>query len=204
MRVASLIRLKPDCKEQYIILHKHTFPGVLDRIRQSNIRNYSIFLREGMLFSYWEYVGEDYDRDMAEIRRDEITKDWWKLTEPMQEPLKTRREGKWWASMEELFHWGEQCESNEKTRRMALTARIIRRFDRKMIQSFKTACSVLFVTPEVTNIRNFSVYHKDMSLYSYFEYPEENSGTDFVKLHTGLKVEDELCWAPMKEVFHTD
>lgn len=44
--LGSLIRLRPECEEQYIILHKHTFPGVLQRICRSNIRNYSIFLRE--------------------------------------------------------------------------------------------------------------------------------------------------------------
>ena len=87
MRVGSLIKLKSEWEERYAILHKHTFPGVLDRIRKSNIRNYSIFLIDGMLFSYWEYVGDDYDGDMLEIGRNEVTQDWWKLTDPMQEPL---------------------------------------------------------------------------------------------------------------------
>ena len=35
---------------------------------------------------------------------DPKTKDWWKITEPQQKPLDTRREGEWWASMEEVFH----------------------------------------------------------------------------------------------------
>jgi L-rhamnose mutarotase len=35
-----------DSKERYIILHKHTFSGVLKHIHDSNIRNYSIFLQE--------------------------------------------------------------------------------------------------------------------------------------------------------------
>ena len=87
MRFGSLIKLKPEYEERYIILHKHTFSGVLDRIRKSNIRNYSIFLRAGMLFSFFEYIGNDYDGDIAEIGRDKVTKEWWKLTDPMQEPL---------------------------------------------------------------------------------------------------------------------
>ena len=102
MRVGSLIKLKPEYEERYIILHKHTFPGVLDRIRKSNIRNYSIFLRDGMLFSYWEYIGGEYDGVIEEIGRDDVTKEWWKLTDPMQEPLETRKEGERWASMEEI------------------------------------------------------------------------------------------------------
>jgi len=45
--------------ERYIILHQHVFTGVLDRIRKSNIRNYSIYQRDEILFSYYEYVGSN-------------------------------------------------------------------------------------------------------------------------------------------------
>ena len=82
-RFGSIIGLKPEYEERYIILHKHTFPGVLNRIRKCNIQNYSIFLRDGLLFSHFEYVGSDFDADMANMA-DDTTKDWWKLTDPMQ------------------------------------------------------------------------------------------------------------------------
>ncbi len=29
---------------------------------------------------------------------------WWKITDPMQEPFEARREGEWWAEMDEVFH----------------------------------------------------------------------------------------------------
>ena len=77
-RLGSLIRLKPEYEERYIILHRHTFPSVLERIRNSNIRNYSIFLHDGMLFSFYEYVGNDYADDMEKIGADPVTRDWWK------------------------------------------------------------------------------------------------------------------------------
>jgi L-rhamnose mutarotase len=32
------------------------------------------------------------------------TQEWWSIMQPMQEPLSTRREGEWWAEMEEVFH----------------------------------------------------------------------------------------------------
>jgi L-rhamnose mutarotase len=204
MRVGSLIKLKPEWAERYAILHKHTFPGVLDRIRKSNIRNYSIFLIDGMLFSYWEYVGDDYDGDMLEIGRDEVTQDWWKLTDPMQEPLETRKEGERWASMDEIFHWSEKIGSNEKNRRMALTARIIGGVEEKVIESLKIAYPILVATLPLTNIENFSVYHKDGCLYSYFEFSDENFELDIKKLQSSLKVEDELDWLQMKQVFHID
>jgi L-rhamnose mutarotase len=80
----SLIRLRPEYEERYIILHRHTFPGVLSQIKKVNIKNYSIFLLEGILFSYYEYVGNDYANDMKAIA-DEITMEWWKLTDLMQD-----------------------------------------------------------------------------------------------------------------------
>lgn len=203
MRFGSLIKLKPEWEERYIILHKHTFPGVLDRICKSNIRNYSIFLRDGMLFSFFEYIGNDYDGDIAEIGRDEVTKEWWKLTDPMQEPLGTRKEGEWWASMEEIFYWSERTESKEKTRRMALTTRILDGFQDKVIESLKIAYHILVETSDLTDIKSFSVYHKDGCLYSYFEFLDEDLGVDIKKLQASLKVEDELDWLPMREVFHT-
>ncbi len=203
MRVGSLIKLKPEWEERYIILHKHTFPGVLDRIHNSNIRNYSIFLNEGMLFSYWEYVGDDYAGDMEEIGRDEVTKDWWKLTDPMQEPLVSCKDGEWWASIDEIFHWIETDAPKEKARRMALTARLSDGSGDRVIESLKIAYPILVETSDLRDIKSFSVYHKNGCLYSYFEFSDADSGADIQKLQASLKVEDELDWLPMIEVFHT-
>jgi len=157
-----------------------------------------------MLFSYWEYVGEDYDGDMLEIGRDPVTQDWWKLTDPMQEPLATRNEGEKWASMAEIFHWSEKGGPNEKNRRMALTARILDGFADNVIESLRIAYPILAETSDLKDVRKFSVYHKDDCLYSYFEFSSENSGVDIQRLQSGLKVEDELDWSPMQQVFYMD
>ena len=204
MRYGSLIKLKKEYEERYIILHRHTFPGVLDRIRKSNIRNYSIYLHSDFLFSYYEYAGNDFDRDMAKIGEDLETQDWWKLIGPMQEPLESRKEGEWWASMDEIFHWPEIGAPSENTKRMALTTELLGHDRDRMIASLKIAYPILVETSRLTSIRNFSVYHKDGHLYSYLEYSGESSETDMENLRASLKVEDELDWLPMEEVFHTD
>jgi L-rhamnose mutarotase len=105
-RMGMMIGLKPEHKEEYIRDHADVWPEVLERLRQSNITNYSIFLREpeNLMFAYWEYTGSDFEADSARIAADPVTQDWWKLCGPMQSPLESRSEGEWWAGMEEVFH----------------------------------------------------------------------------------------------------
>ena len=103
-RHGSVLRIKPDNLEEYKAYHADVWPEVLKTIRECNIRNYSIYHKEGYLFSYFEYVGDDFEADMAKMAADPKTQEWWAIMEPMQEPLETRAEGEWWAEMEEVFH----------------------------------------------------------------------------------------------------
>jgi L-rhamnose mutarotase len=104
MRVASVIRLCPEQEQAYRELHAAVWPEVLAALTRAHVRNYSIFLRDGLLFSYLEYTGDDYAADMAAIAADEATRRWWQLTDPCQQPLDSAAEGEWWAPAQELFH----------------------------------------------------------------------------------------------------
>lgn len=99
-----MIRLREEHAEEYLSLHRTVWPAVLDRLRESNMRNFSIFLRDGLLFSYLEYAGDDYAADTAAIAADPETKRWWTFTEPCQQPVASAADGVWWAPMEEVFH----------------------------------------------------------------------------------------------------
>ena len=103
-RYGSVIRLRPEKLAEYKELHANVWPEVLQMIRACNIRNYSIYFKDGYLFSYFEYHGNDFSADMKKMAADPNTQAWWKLTDPCQEPLDTRQPGEWWASMEEFFH----------------------------------------------------------------------------------------------------
>jgi len=94
-RYASVIRLRPEHEAEYRRLHAEPWPGVLAALRAAHVGNYSIFVRDGLLFSYLEYTGEDYEADMARIAADEETRRWWQLTDPCQRPLDTAAEGEW-------------------------------------------------------------------------------------------------------------
>lgn len=98
------MRLKPDAVETYKQYHAAVWPEVLQALRECNVRNYSIYLKDAHLFAYFEYHGKDMKADWARMAADKKTQEWWAIMEPMQEPLPTRKEGEWWAEMEEVFH----------------------------------------------------------------------------------------------------
>jgi L-rhamnose mutarotase len=99
-----VLRVKPEATERYKQYHAAVWPEVLDMIGKCGIRNYSIYFKDGFLFSYFEYCGDNFEADMARMAADAKTQEWWAIMEPMQEPLPTRKPGEWWADMEEVFH----------------------------------------------------------------------------------------------------
>jgi L-rhamnose mutarotase len=103
-RYGMLLRIRPGKFEEYRRLHAAVWPGVIARIAASRITNYSIYHREGWLFSYFEYRGDDFEADMRLMAADPETQRWWSVMEPMQDPLPSRAPGEWWARMEEVFH----------------------------------------------------------------------------------------------------
>jgi L-rhamnose mutarotase len=105
-RYGSVLGLSEEGKAEYKALHAAVWPAVLAKISDCHIRNYSIFLKEpeNLLFSYFEYHGEDFAADMARMAADPETQAWWAVNMPLQRPLDTRKDGEWWADMEEIFH----------------------------------------------------------------------------------------------------
>ena len=103
-RFHSVTGLRKDKADFYIELHAEAWPGVLKRIKESNIRNYSIFRYGELLFAYMEYVGEDLEADLARMAADPITQAWWEVCGPLQSPVVDRDEGEWWKALPEVFH----------------------------------------------------------------------------------------------------
>ena len=103
-RYGSVVRLRPEHEEEYVRLHENVWPDVLERISKSGITNYSIFLRDGYLFSYFEYIGDDFDADMAAMAADPETQRWWEMCVPCQEKLPTANDDEQWVPMTEVFH----------------------------------------------------------------------------------------------------
>lgn len=105
-RMGMVIGIAPENIAAYRRLHAQVWPEVLAQIRDSHIRNYTIFLREpeNLLFGTWDYHGTDFAADMARMAADPVTQRWWAICNPLQRPLESRGHGEWWAMMEEVFH----------------------------------------------------------------------------------------------------
>jgi L-rhamnose mutarotase len=105
-RMSHVVGIKPDAIEEYKRLHEEVWPQVLAALSGCHLSNYSIFLREpeNLLFSYWEYTGEDFGADMQRMLADAKVQEWWDLCAPLQVPLESRAADEWWAGAEEIFH----------------------------------------------------------------------------------------------------
>ncbi len=103
-RYGQVIKVNPEKLEYYKKIHSEVWPDVLKMIKECNIDNYSIFLKDNYLFAYFEYMGNNFEADMAKMAADPTTQKWWDECKPCQVPLDSRTQGEWWANMEEVFH----------------------------------------------------------------------------------------------------
>ena len=108
-RMGMVTGIKPEKIEYYKQLHAKAWPAVLKKLTECNIQNYSIYLQKiddkYFLFSYFEYTGTDFDKDMKKMADDKTTQLWWKETDPTQIPLPEAASKKQiWTNMEEVFH----------------------------------------------------------------------------------------------------
>ncbi|MFO0807421.1 MAG: L-rhamnose mutarotase [Gemmataceae bacterium] len=105
MRIGRVVRIDVAKADEYRRYHDEIWPEILAALREAGIRNYSIFLKDDMLFSYYEYIGppEELDARLKQAAAAPRMREWWDLMEPMQIPLPTRKPGEWWATMEPVF-----------------------------------------------------------------------------------------------------
>jgi len=104
-RIGMVVGVKAEKIGEYKRLHAESNPGVRDLLNKYNIHNFSIFLHkiDGKYyeFAYYEYTGNDYEADMAGLDAEPRNKEWLKVTDPMQIPLKGEKS---WAIMEQVYY----------------------------------------------------------------------------------------------------
>lgn len=104
-RVGMVVGIHPERIEEYKRLHADDNPGVRDLLNKYHIHNFSIFLQQmpdgkWYEFGYYEYTGNDFEKDMAKMDAEPRTIQWLKHTDAMQIPL-PGSEG--WTEMERVY-----------------------------------------------------------------------------------------------------
>lgn len=181
-RYGHLIRVKPEYRERYVVLHAHPFPGLIERMRAAGLRNYSIFLRDHTLFSYYEYVGDDFEADMDAMAEDDTVQDWWTLTDPMQTPLDARAEGEWWASMEELFHVQERTVPAAEAQRVALEHTYREEAIDEAVEAYSEAEEEMDSELSGACVQQYTVYCLGRRCFTYLEHVDGNIEDDLRQL----------------------
>ena len=105
-RVGMVIKIKPECIEEYKAVHADSNYGVRDLLIEANMRNFSIFLHQlddgnWYEFGYYEYTGDDFEADMAKLNKHPRNIEWLKVCDPMQIPLEGFDS---WAEMEQIYY----------------------------------------------------------------------------------------------------
>ncbi len=103
-RYGWVIGVRPEKLAEYKRLHAAVWPEIIKLLTEANVRNYTIFHKDDLLFGYFEYHGSDLEADFARMNAEPIVREWYTHCSPCQAPFETRKEGEWWAGMDELFH----------------------------------------------------------------------------------------------------
>ena len=75
-RIGTITKLKPGCGAEYKKIHDEIWPDVVAAAHEANMRNYTIFQHGDYLFSYYEYVGDDFEADMAKKNALAVSPKW--------------------------------------------------------------------------------------------------------------------------------
>ena len=102
-RFAFIFRIKPELKNEYKKAHDEIWPDMAQAIRESGIRNYSIFFRkDGTLFAYLE--AEDPEKSFEYTGKQEVNERWQKAMDKFFVKEDPQILGPEMEVIEEVFH----------------------------------------------------------------------------------------------------
>jgi L-rhamnose mutarotase len=100
-RVAFKMRLKPGCEAEYRARHDAIWPELAQVIRESGVRNYSIFRSDLDLFAYLEMADVAPPQEVGAPVHPVLQR-WWDSMEPLMECNDDRSPVTW--PLDEMFH----------------------------------------------------------------------------------------------------
>ena len=93
--------LKPEKVDEYVTLHKNAWPEIMEVISNSNFHNYSISIRGTQLYTYYEYIGTNYEADKKKMDENPVMEKWRTFTKPC---FLRDEKGNAYKEMEEIFY----------------------------------------------------------------------------------------------------
>ncbi|WP_162462965.1 L-rhamnose mutarotase [Paenibacillus psychroresistens] len=104
--IGMVIKVKPEKLKLYRELHADQHNGVRDLLSKYNISKLCIFLHKlddgnYYLFGSYEYIGDEYEKDMARLAVEPRNIAWLSETDECQIPLNGE---KGWAQMEQVYY----------------------------------------------------------------------------------------------------
>lgn len=102
-RVCFLLKVKPERLEEYKRRHQAVWPDMLDALRDTGWRNYSLFLRgDGLLVGYLET--DDFEAARQAMAAREVNMRWQTDMAPFFEALEGQRPDQGLMTLTEVFH----------------------------------------------------------------------------------------------------
>src|SRR5262245_17854095 len=96
--MAFVLQVRPDKIDEYVEVHRHVWPAMLEALRNAGIRNYTIFRSQDQMFGYFE--ADDLDKAGAYLAAEEVTARW---QDAMAELLAERVPDAGPPALEEVF-----------------------------------------------------------------------------------------------------
>lgn len=102
-RVCFLLKVRKEKLEEYKARHRAVWPEMLDALRETGWKNYSLFLRDdGLLVGYFETP--DLRAALDGMARRDVNERWQREMAPFFENLAGRRPDEGFETLAEVFY----------------------------------------------------------------------------------------------------
>ena len=171
--VSTYMKIKSGYELKYRLEHRNIWPEVEEGISKYGIRNYSIFMKELMLYSYFEV--EDLDKTMSQLAQDYDNQRWQKHMTKYFDISSGINNGKI-VYLKEIFHMeGDNSElpiNNRIGSLVKINKQIVEDYE-KVHHNFKTA---MLQRIDKDKIKNSRIFVHGNNLFIYFEASNINDG----------------------------
>jgi len=103
MRICFLLKVRHEKIGEYKLRHERVWPEMVDALRETGWRNYTIFLRpDGLLVAYLET--DDFEKCVSEMKKHPVNARWQAEMAPFFESISNASADDNMFPLEEVFH----------------------------------------------------------------------------------------------------